>query len=471
MKGIFSLMLLLYMCVPSLLFSQNSDNMEKDRIQILNDRSLPEHVSQVDSNRLEISARDAIQLAIENNISLKIKDIDLEIKKRAKDFSFNVLYPSIATSATMAYPHSAPTITDPMTGAAIELDHIWNLSLSASFNLNLSAALLNGVNHTFVDYHTGTISREAAEKKIKRDVKKNYFQLLVLKESIAVTQQSLETARGRFEQASINYRNGLVSELTMLSSKVAYENMKPAITDMRIGYQSAVMAFKQVLGIDYETQLILTQDINQTPVSLDADVLIDKYTGERLDLRELVSTLNMLENQRMAHILRTYTPALSLGLRYTPVFLADPLDADLFDVENNWDTGGGGFSITLAMDFSGFLPFSSAQIKLADINSNIEKTRLGIIQLLRLSEMEIRSLVMKLEKSHSQIEALELNAKLAERAFLLAEDAFNSGNKELLDVQNAENEMRKAKLEVLREKYNYITGLSDLEYILNTKLR
>jgi outer membrane protein TolC len=41
---------------------------------------------------------------------------------------------------------------------------------------------------------------------------------------------------------------------------------------------------------------------------------------------------------------------------------------------------------------------------------------------------------------------------------------------ELLDVRDAENQLNQAKLGLVNEKFNYLSGLLDLEYTLNTKL-
>ena len=37
-------------------------------------------------------------------------------------------------------------------------------------------------------------------------------------------------------------------------------------------------------------------------------------------------------------------------------------------------------------------------------------------------------------------------------------------------MQNADLELQKARLEVLKEEYNYTIGLLDLEYAINSKL-
>jgi outer membrane protein TolC len=84
--------------------------------------------------------------------------------------------------------------------------------------------------------------------------------------------------------------------------------------------------------------------------------------------------------------------------------------------------------------------------------------------------MEIRSTVRSLEKARDSIDTLQLNVERARRAYQMAEEAYNAGSKELLEVQNAEIELKKARLEVLRERYNYIEALLDLEYALNTEI-
>lgn len=102
------------------------------------------------------------------------------------------------------------------------------------------------------------------------------------------------------------------------------------------------------------------------------------------------------------------------------------------------------------------------------MENSIEKTKLGLQQAKEGAELEIQSIVMRLNKSVQSLETLKLNVALAQKVYEMAMEAYNAGNKELLEVENAEIELNKAKLEVIKEKYNYKTGLLDLEYALNT---
>jgi outer membrane protein TolC len=53
---------------------------------------------------------------------------------------------------------------------------------------------------------------------------------------------------------------------------------------------------------------------------------------------------------------------------------------------------------------------------------------------------------------------------LAERAYGLSEQAFRAGLQDLLQVQNAELELKQAKVSALEQQFNYLNGLLDLEY-------
>jgi outer membrane protein TolC len=73
---------------------------------------------------------------------------------------------------------------------------------------------------------------------------------------------------------------------------------------------------------------------------------------------------------------------------------------------------------------------------------------------------------MQLEKARVTVEAQSLTVELAERTYRLTEEAYQAGLSEFLEVQNAELELRRARIGVLEQNYNYIKGLIDLEYAI-----
>jgi outer membrane protein TolC len=128
------------------------------------------------------------------------------------------------------------------------------------------------------------------------------------------------------------------------------------------------------------------------------------------------------------------------------------------------------FAVTLALSLDQLLPFSQSWVSIADSKDSIRQMQTNLSQAIRGAEMEIANIIMNLEKSAESIETLKMNVQLAERAYNMAEEAYNAGTRELLEVKEAEDELNNARIKVLEEKYSYTTGLLDLEYALNTTM-
>ncbi len=433
-----------------------------------------------------LSIDKAVKLALENNLGLKSSRIDVEMKKRAADLSWNRFIPTVQASGTLmrwnkeqsgsaaqgiteAFPGTG--IYDTVAFASYNLPR-WGLSTGLDFSLNLSYALFKEIEGTKVDYAAGLISYETALKQLERDVRKNFYNILVFEENLNLMKQNLQAAGERYEQAKINYSNGLVPELSKLSAQVGYENLKPALSEMELGYANMLDGFKMLLGIDLSEDIDIEGTISVNPIKLNTQKLTERFLQGRLDMQKMKNSLLSLKIQRSALKLRTMTPMLVLGWNLDPAYSLDPWENNWFEnMNDNWSQQSGMLRITLAMSLDSLLPWSAAQAGIKDMGDGIRQLEIGISQAKSGAEMEIKSLVMQLNKSMVQLETLDLNVSLAKKAYRMSREAYNAGNKELLEVEDSERDLNNAKLEVLKEKYKYNTGLLDLEYALNASLK
>lgn len=413
---------------------------------------------------LTVDADRAVELALRYNLGLKGDQLDLVKKRRAMRTVWNSFIPTVGVSTTLNRFNNEPSLTMQMSGVTQ-----WGLSAALDFNLMLNLALFDGITTTQIAYESGLLSYEQARKQLERDVRKQFYNLLLMQENRKLFLQQIRAAEDRYRQSEINYRNGLVPELSMLSAQVAWENLKPALESMDLGYDQALAGFKMTLGLSQDTVLELEGAIAADPVELSADPLIDEYLAGRLDIASLLYQMKSLEVAKRAIISQAYTPNLILGLNYDPALAGDPWETSWFNTDN-WAQSSGMFRLTVAMNLEGFLPGSKTRVALADMEEDRRSMQLGLMQAIEGAEMEISSLVKSLNKSRSSMATLRLNVELADRAYRMAEEAYRAGSRELLEVQNAEIELNKANYELLKEKYNYVTGLLDLEYALNTSL-
>ncbi len=415
----------------------------------------------VDGNGIiRLDAAKAVELALTNNVGLESARIDLSMKQRKIDTQWNVFVPTVDLGATLARTNEETLVGSPPTALPQ-----WSASASLSASLTLNYALFEAMRNLKLDYAAGSISLDQARLQLERDVRKSYYSILLLGENISLMEENLAAALRRTKQAEDNFRAGFVPELTVLQARVAAENLKPAIAELKNGLESSLAAFAMNLGYPRKTKIEL-EDIGAVDfaeLDLDGDELVSRAASGKLDILALRQSLALLDSQRKLVWYQLYTPSLSLGWNADPTFQGDPW-ADSWFMEDGWKQRSGMFRATLGFRLNGLFPYTREALGLTDLDDNARKLNAALALTIRGTELEIDSLLLKLEKSKGSVTALGLNAELAEKAYRLSEEAYRAGAKDLLDAQNSELELRKARLEVLKEKFNYLTGLIDLEY-------
>lgn len=421
---------------------------------------------------LTLTVEDAVSYAITNSKSLKSSEIDLEIKKRAKMYSWNVFLPSLSVSGTMSRSNEYSDMMDSIKSAInpshkplepAEINH-WKAVGNVSAQLNFNLAMIQSMCASKANYEAGLISWEQTSKQTEMNIRKMFYALLLMEENLRIQNELLDSAEARWQQAEINYKNGLVPQLSALNAQVAYENKKPAILELTQSFKQQKDTFAFLLGIPYGREINLVGSIDTRFVKVDADELVQKYAKENLDVKALQKNIELLKISLNASRLSTFTPSLSVSYGFQPVVAQ--IDSDWIDtyIDN------GSFSATVVIDVMKMMPFSANMQSIKDTKQNLAKAELGLSQLLQNTEIQIHTLVDKLNKSEASIKASQMNIKLAQKAYDMTVRAYNSGTQELLDVKDSENSLSQAKLGLLNEKLNYISALLDLENAINVKL-
>ncbi len=421
---------------------------------------------------LTLTVEDAVSYAITNSKSLKSAEIDLEIKKRAKMYSWNIFLPSLSVSGTMSRSNEYSDMMDSIKSAInpshkplepAEINH-WKAVGNVSAQLNFNLAMIQSMCASKANYEAGLISWEQTSKQTEMNIRKMFYALLLMEENLRIQNELLDSAKARWQQAEINYKNGLVPQLSALNAQVAYENKKPAILELTQSFKQQKDTFAFLLGIPYGREINLVGSIDTRFVKVDADELVQKYAKENLDVKALQKNIELLKISLNASRLSTFTPSLSVSYGFQPVVAQ--IDSDWIDtyIDN------GSFSATVVIDVMKMMPFSANMQSIKDTKQNLAKAELGLSQLLQNTEIQIHTLVDKLNKSEASIKASQMNIKLAQKAYDMTVKAYNSGTQELLDVKDSENSLSQAKLGLLNEKLNYISALLDLENAINVKL-
>jgi len=294
-------------------------------------------------------------------------------------------------------------------------------------------------------------------------VRKMYHSMLLLQENIALLRLSAENVDRQVQMAQANYNAGLAPELTLLQARVARENMRPAMDQAENGLKLSMAQFAMYLGLDYNTpfELVpLTENINIIP--LDVAEMISRAANGKPDIQELRHTILMLQSARRMQVL-SLTPSLSFSWNLNSAFIRDPWKDPWFDSSDNWMKSGS-FSITMALRLHSLIPFSTDFQGIRNLDDQIRTANIGLAQMINGTEIEIYNTVLALERARVSAEVQAQTVALAEQAYRLTEQAYRAGLQDYYQVQNAEQSLRQARVQMLEQQFNYINGLIDLEY-------
>jgi len=436
-----------------------------------------------ETSPIKLSPDEAVNLALKNNLSLESSRTDLSTKKRASDLSWNQFIPSITVAGILSRDNEVNTVTGmapvdisevmpdigitPKTLYAVRPYSVdtplWHIAANIQMSLSISAAMFENIRRLRIDYEGGLLSYEKAKSQLERDVRKAYHNILLLQENIALMRGSYENAERQVQMAQANYNAGLAPELTLLQARVARENMRPVIDQVENGMKLSMAQFAMFLGMDYNANFeLIPISENTNFVPLDVSEMITKASKEKPDIQELRHTILMMQSARRAQVY-ALTPSLTLGWNTTSAFIKDPWKDSWFDSSDDWRKSGS-FSLTFAVRLHSLIPWSADYQGIKNLDDQIKTATIGLAQMINGTEIEVYNTVLSLEKTRINTQAQAETVRLAEQSYRLTEEAYRAGLQDYFQVQNAEQSMRQARVQLLEQQFNYLNGLIDLEY-------
>ncbi len=389
---------------------------------------------------LNLSVEDAVELALKENISIKQSNLLLDSSKRSKDTSWNSLLPSVTASGTYndGLKENAQTV-----------------SLGIRASLAINAAMVEAIKATRLNYEKAKIDYDNAVRTIELNIRKTYYNLLVLQETVSIRQNYERTSKQQYESNVAKYKLGAVSNIDLLSSQVSFQQATLDTISTRDAFNSGLSQFKQLLGLSQSEELKLTDSISDFVST--KNLSIDGIQGQNAKLKSLESQLAVANANLLTTRLKTWTPTISAqyGFDYTGLSATD------YDFK---DSNSVTLSISLPLD--SFLPFSQSGQSIANAKDNVKNIELQIEQAKASYEIEIADCLTKINRSKDNLKLCEENIVLSEKTYNFAKDAYDHGTRDLLTLQNYLDRFNTSKFNLMQEQYSLICAVLDLENIL-----
>ncbi|MBI5404405.1 MAG: TolC family protein [Ignavibacteriae bacterium] len=404
---------------------------------------------------------DAINEAMRNNSELVNARYDKmkAMEKVSQTYNENLI-PTLELSSQYSHAYKKPVFNIFGQNFEIGTDNTVTHTLTASEPIPfLGTPVFSGIR--IAEYYANLQNENVAsvESKIKKDVKKAYYNVLFLKEVVELNRKSLQNSVDNLTVVEARYRNGVNTEFDFLRAKVKVESTKPTVSQSESNLEISKKLFKNTIGLktseDIDVKGFLTYD--STEITGSTDDILKKIAENNVSVRQL--NISQLINAEIVTIDKaSYLPKFYLFAQYQ-LAANENNDKAIMDWRyyNIFNAG-----IGMSWD----LNFFRTSYKKTQSELEVKKTSETIADVKQKLKISGQNIISKMEDAKSRIKANLETVKLAERGYELANISFKNGVINQIDVLDAELMVNQTKLAYIQAIYDYLQAKAELEELL-----
>ncbi len=396
---------------------------------------------------------DIVERSKSYNKQLAISRYQLEKAVNTRDNVWSYIYPKVSGSFNYnwqrldntdapAAPGFSAANSDPVTSQA--------LAFTGSASLGISSALYAGIRTQYLAYEIEEIAFEATAEEIEKQVRKFYFDILLLKESLELFQKRYEQAQELLSSTQASFDNGFVSEIELLQVRLRADGLKLAIERQESLYNQQLQDYLTLVGFERGFEVDMVERI--ADYSVNEDILNTVASSrsvsiyQRSDVRITEQRMKVNASTRTTSILQLL-PLINVSYSYTGV--TNGIE-DAFNFDDSYYTDNQTFSVGLQWTLSELFPLSTPLTSI--INSGITDDELeeSLVSQIETAENTIDNLIREIERELKTLEeqssTIELNQQLYDRTL----EAYNDGTR-TYDM------LRQTEIDLLIQEQNFLS--------------
>lgn len=386
-----------------------------------------------ESKKYILSADEAVEIALKNNVSVKENEISLAAALRAKNHSWNSVSPSLSAGASAAIP------VDALCGGEQSSDYGAAFGVSAALSVNLSANLFTSIQGAKISYEESKISFDEALRKIELSVRKAYYELIYARENIELQEENLKIAKTQYENNLTKYNSGRLSEVDALSAEVNYKSKIPVLENARTTYTNAMDSFKQVLGLMIDDEVELSGSLEDF-LFLE-EVKVEPENLQSSTVRQLEIKLEEAKNSVLEKRFSAFAPALSASFKWEDGKWYAGYDGSAPDPKK-----AASLTLSASIPLDGILPWSSKNDAIDSALDSVKKAELDLDDGRKTFLRTVNSYLRSIAQSQEAVRYKQANVELARRTYEMTFESYNRGTKDLLTLQSANNTLLSAQV-------------------------
>lgn len=430
---------------------------------------------------MRLSLQEAIDLALSENPTIKVADLEVERYDYVRKETLGNLYPSITASGTYTYAVVKSEISK---GLSFGADN--TIAASAEVGLPLVVpAVWSSIKMTKIQMENAVEQARASRIDMVNAVKKAYYNILLAEQSLAVLRSSEEMVSKTVEQTRVQYEHGLASEYNLLTAEVQLSNLQPSIIQTANSIDIAKRLLKMYLSLPESVDIALVGTLDDfREAILNGGEELSTDVSENSTLKQLDIQAELLQqNLKLTQTSRMPTLAAFGQFAYS----GNDMDRlNLSAMMGGGTTGGttGGtsdagtaesvkksfywqhpISVGLSLSIPIFSGFKNTN-KVKQVRNQIRQLEIQREYVAKSTDVQVRTAINNLLTAREKMFANEKTVAQAQKAYDISNTRYKAGAGTILELNSSELSLTQAKLNYSQAIYDYISAKADYDQIV-----
>lgn len=431
--------------------------------------------SQGEPQRVTLTLDEAIEIALNDNPTIKVANLEIERFDYVRKQTASSLYPQVDASAQYALALRRQEMTE---GFSFGGKNTFNVSGNVSVPLFVPSVYRQmKLNRT--QMASAVESARASRIDLVAAVRSAYYNVLLAEQSLTVLQEAIATTQRVVDNTKTLYENGLAAEYDYITAQVQLSNLKPQVLQAENGISITKLQLKMYLSLPEEVELSIAGSLDdfRERVLLAEDYSTD--VSENTTLKSLDIQRELLEHQEKL-IQTTRMPTLAA---FGSISYIGQERVDLSGLMGGGMAGGAGAGAT-AQEQSKFwwqypisvgaqlsIPIFSGLKKhnqLREVRNQIAQFDLQREYAEKGVKLQVQQSINTLLTARETMLSNELTVEQAQKAYDISYTRYNAGAGTILELNSSQLSLTQAQLNYSQSIYDYLSAQAEYEKVLGT---
>ncbi len=416
---------------------------------------------------VELTLRDSIEMALENNRKIKESAEDQSQAYWAHREARRAAGPKLNWTWTGGYQageqNNLQSHEYMEARYGLNTDRYFSNSVQVTFPLYTGGKIENNIEAAELGRDAADLTLEATRQGIKEQTTEAYFQILQFRNLIQVNKEAVDTLQAHLDNVNAQYRVGTVAKSDVLRSQVELANQQQSLVDAQNNYDVAVATFNNIVGLPTDTIVDAKEDLSYIKYDISLPNCTDYALIHRPDGIAMERAWKQAEAQMKA-AKAGYRP--NVGLSVSRKWAGDdPLSTNYKLSSSSVDGTTAGVSLSWDIFDNNV---TEAQVQQA--KANMRRFEQKFYETQESIQLDVRKAYLNILAAEKNIHTTKVAVDQAQEDYKIAQVRYSAGVGTNLDVMDAEEKLIQSQTTYITALYKYNTSKAALDQAMGIKV-